>query len=78
MARHETEAQRLRRCREVFERSLSDRVPMPEAARRIDTEASLRRIAARAERLAEIRRTPIARPSAQPERPTPWYQDYDR
>ncbi len=78
MARHQSEADRLRHCRLMFQRSLAEHIPMLEAGRRIETEASLARIRARAERLAEIRSRPIARPPTQPVRQPLWYQDPDR
>lgn len=78
MPGRESEAERLRRCRLMFDRSNAERISMLEAGQRIETEASLNRIRARAERLAAIRNTPLARPAEQPARPTLWYQDPER
>lgn len=51
MSRRETEAERLRRCRETFQRAHRDNLLMAEAAKR----NALDRVAERERRIAELR-----------------------
>lgn len=73
MAGRMSEAERLHRCKVVFERSLADGISMAEADKRI----SLERIAERHRRIEALRRSPIV-PRAAHERTPLWWQDPDR
>ena len=67
--RFDSEAERLAHLRRVFERSLTDGVPMAEAERRVDADWARARLAAcearaseRQARVEQLRATPIVPP----------------
>jgi len=78
--RFDSEAERLAHLRRVFERSLTDGVPMAEAERRVDADAARARLAAcaaraasRQARVAQLRATPIA--AGTRAEPRLWYRE---